>query len=127
MFFKTINRKKFVAFLKNRADFSLSGTILGDHEPKLFYRFVRMPLADGEHHVEALYGNYFYPAGVGDSLFSRSENLEFMAFVVDYENIYCMSYMFSRLFGRPAISSPRDIQSDMAQDLMEHLQEKTVF
>ena len=127
MFFKTINRKKFVAFLKNSADFSLSGTILGDHEPKLFYRFVRMPLADGEHHVEALYGNYFYPAGVGDSLFSRSENLEFMAFVVDYENIYCMSYMFSRLFGRPAISSPRDIQSDMAQDLMEHLQEKTVF
>ena len=46
MFFKTINRKKFVAFLKNRADFSLSGTILGDHEPKLFYRFVRMPLAE---------------------------------------------------------------------------------
>lgn len=129
MFFKTISRENFAAFLKNRTDFSLSGTILGEYESKRFYRFVRMPLADDEHHVEALYGKlyYSYPAGVGDSLFSRSENLEFMAFVVDYENMYCLSYMFSHLFGLPAIGSPRDIQSDMAQDLMEHLQEKTVI
>lgn len=129
MFFETISRENFVAFLKNRADFSLSGTILDDNESKRFYRFVRMPLADGEHHVEALYGKmyYSYPAGVEDSLFSRSENLEFMAFVVDYENIYCLSYMFSRLFGKPEIGSPRYIQNNMAQELMEHLQEKTVF
>lgn len=131
MFFETISRENFAAFLKSRTDFSLSGTIMDKSESKHFYRFVRMPLADDEHHVEALYGKMYcsYPAGVGDSLFSRSEDLEFMAFVVDYEDAYCMNYMFlsSRLFGLPAIGSPRDIRNDMAQDLMKHLQEKTVI
>lgn len=56
MYLETIDEKAFRSFLSNPAISVLDGNVLDKHHNSNFYRFVRVPLSDGEHSVEALFG-----------------------------------------------------------------------
>ena len=56
MYLETIDEKAFRSFLSNPAISVLDGNVLDKHHNSDFYRFVRVPLSDGEHSVEALFG-----------------------------------------------------------------------
>lgn len=56
MFLNTIYEEDFHNFLKNPTDFILSGVVMNENEKGYYYRFIRVPMADGEHSVEALFG-----------------------------------------------------------------------
>lgn len=56
MFLDTIYKEDFHNFLKNPTDFILSGVVMNENEKGYYYRFIRVPMADGEHSVEALFG-----------------------------------------------------------------------
>lgn len=100
MFLNTIYEEDFHNFLKNPTDFILSGAVMNENEKGYYYRFVRVPMADGEHSVEALFGQMCsnYPTSMSKDHFSEQHNLEFMAYVVDHEKTYAESYEFLRLF-----------------------------
>lgn len=56
MYLETIDEKAFRSFLSNPAISVLDGNVLDKYNGSNFYRFVRVPLSDGEHSVEALFG-----------------------------------------------------------------------
>lgn len=51
MYLETIDEKAFRSFLSNPAISVLDGNVLDKHHNSNFYRFVRVPLSDGEHSV----------------------------------------------------------------------------
>lgn len=59
MFLDTIYKEDFHNFLKNPTDFILSGVVMNENEKGYYYRFIRVPMANGEHSVEALFGQRF--------------------------------------------------------------------
>lgn len=87
MYLETIDEKAFRSFLSNPAISVLDGNVLDKHYSSNFYRFVRVPLSDGEHSVEALFGQMCsnYPTSMSKNHFYEQHNLEFMAYVVDHE------------------------------------------
>lgn len=99
MYLETINEKAFRSFLSNPDISVLDGNVLDKHHNSDFYRFVRVPLSDGEHSVEALFGQMCsnYPTSMSKNHFSEQHNLEFMAYVVDHEKTYAERYEFLRL------------------------------
>lgn len=70
MYLETIDEKAFRSFLSNPAISVLDGNVLDKHYSSNFYRFVRVPLSDGEHSVEALFGQMCsnYPTSMLDSM-----------------------------------------------------------
>lgn len=66
MYLETINEKAFRSFLSNPDISVLDGNVLDKHHNSDFYRFVRVPLSDGEHSVEALFGQMCsnYPTSI---------------------------------------------------------------
>lgn len=80
MYLETIDEKAFRSFLSNPAISVLDGNVLDKHHNSDFYRFVRVPLSDGEHSVEALFGQMCsnYPTSMSKNHFYEQHNLEFM-------------------------------------------------
>lgn len=85
MYCKTITKEIFDSYIANDSDTVLEGVITNAFEGTAFRRFVRVPLAKGEHYVEALYEQDFgsFPLAMGAYHFSIKNGLEFMAFIVD--------------------------------------------
>lgn len=120
MFLNTIYEEDFHNFLKNPTDFILSGVVMNENEKGYYYRFIRVPMADGEHSVEALFGQMCsnYPTSMSKDHFSEQHNLEFMAYVVDHEKTYAESYEFLRLFDvTSAYTGPHSAMGEMTKTL----------
>ena len=77
MYLETINEKAFRSFLSNPDISVLDGNVLDKHHNSDFYRFVRVPLSDGEHSVEALFGQMCsnYPTSMSKTIFLNSITL----------------------------------------------------
>ena len=92
-----------------------------------YYRFVRVRLADGEHHVEALFGQSYptYNSSMSDRHFDRTLNLEFMAYIVDYEKTYCEMYAFQTLFATLTKTVSHFVTNDMAKALQNYMESTT--
>lgn len=130
MYLETIDEKAFRSFLSNPAISVLDGNVLGKYNGSNFYRFVRVPLSDGEHSVEALFGQMCsnYPTSMSKNHFSEQHNLEFMAYVVDHEKTYAESYEFLRLFDvTSAYTGPHSAMSEMTKTLWDYLEQKTIL
>lgn len=93
MYCKTITKEIFDSYIANDSDTVLEGVITNAFEGTAFRRFVRVPLAKGEHYVEALYEQDFgsFPLAMGANHFSIKNGLEFMAFIVDRKETYTPS------------------------------------
>ena len=100
MYCKTITKEIFDSYIANYSDSVLEGVVTNAFEGTAFRRFVRVPLAKGEHYVEALYEQDFgsFPLAMGANHFSIKNGLEFMAFIVDRKETYCKSAAFALLF-----------------------------
>lgn len=59
MYCKTITKEIFDSYIANDSDSVLEGVVTNTFEGTAFRRFVRVPLAKGEHYVEALYEQDF--------------------------------------------------------------------
>lgn len=130
MYLETINEKAFRSFLSNPDISVLDGNVLDKHHNSDFYRFVRVPLSDGEHSVEALFGQMCsnYPTSMSKNHFSEQHNLEFMAYVVDHEKTYAESYEFLRLFDvTSAYTGPHSAMGEMTKTLWNYLEQKTIL
>lgn len=55
MYCKTITKEIFDSYIANDSDTILEGVVTNTFGNTTFWRFVRVPLAKGEHYVEALY------------------------------------------------------------------------
>lgn len=113
MYLETIDEKAFRSFLSNPAISVLDGNVLDKHHNSDFYRFVRVPLSDGEHSVEALFGQMCsnYPTSMSKNHFYEQHNLEFMAYVVDHED----GTPFSESIGKKFVAVQRLTQSRMLE------------
>lgn len=121
---------RFRSFLSNPDISVLDGNVLDKHHNSDFYRFVRVPLSDGEHSVEALFGQMCsnYPTSMSKNHFSEQHNLEFMAYVVDHEKTYAESYEFLRLFDvTSAYTGPHSAMGEMTKTLWNYLEQKTIL
>lgn len=130
MYLETIDEKAFRSFLSNPAISVLDGNVLDKHHNSDFYRFVRVPLSDGEHSVEALFGQMCsnYPTSMSKNHFYEQHNLEFMAYVVDHEKTYAESYEFLRLFDvTSAYTGPHSAMGEMTKTLWDYLEQKTIL
>lgn len=130
MFLDTIYKEDFHNFLKNPTDFILSGVVMNENEKGYYYRFIRVPMADGEHSVEALFGQMCsnYPTSMSKDHFLEQHNLEFMAYVVDHEKTYAESYEFLRLFdATSAYTGPHSAMGEMTKTLWDYLEQKTIL
>ena len=130
MYLETINEKAFRSFLSNPDISVLDGNVLDKHHNSDFYRFVRVPLSDGEHSVEALFGQMCsnYPTSMSKNHFYEQHNLEFMAYVVDHEKTYAESYEFLRLFDvTSAYTGPHSAMGEMTKTLWDYLEQKTIL
>lgn len=130
MYLETIDEKAFRSFLSNPAISALDGNVLDKHHNSNFYRFVRVPLSDGEHSVEALFGQMCsnYPTSMSKDHFSEQHNLEFMAYVVGHEKTYAESYEFLRLFDvTSAYTGPHSAMGEMTKTLWDYLEQKTIL
>lgn len=72
MYCKTITKEIFDSYIANDSDTVLEGVVTNAFEGTAFRRFVRVPLAKGEHYVEALYEQDFssFPLAMGANHFS---------------------------------------------------------
>lgn len=130
MFLDTIYKEDFHNFLKNPTDFILSGVVMNENEKGYYYRFIRVPMANGEHSVEALFGQMCsnYPTSMSKDHFLEQHNLEFMAYVVDHEKTYAESYEFLRLFDvTSAYTGPHSAMGEMTKTLWDYLEQKTIL
>lgn len=100
MYCKTITKEIFDSYIANDSDTVLEGVVTNAFEGTAFRRFVRVPLAKGEHYVEALYEQDFgsFPLAMGANHFSIKNNLAFMAFIVDRKETCCKSISLMMLF-----------------------------
>lgn len=100
MYYDIITKEIFDSYIENDSDFILEGISTDTFGKTTFRRFVRVPLAMGEHYIEALYEHNFgsFPLSMGTDHFSFKKNLEFMAFIVDRKEICCKSFPFVQLF-----------------------------
>lgn len=68
---KTITKEIFDSYIANDSDSVLEGAVTNTFGSTTFWRFVRVPLAKGEHYVEALYEQDFgsFPLAMGANHF----------------------------------------------------------
>ena len=100
MYYKTITKEIFESYIANDSDSVLEGVVTNTFGNTTFWRFVRVPLAEGEHYVEALYAqsSFSFPLVMGVNHFSIKNGLEFMAFIVDRKETCCKSISLMMLF-----------------------------
>ena len=81
----TINltREDFEQAIKSGASVFEGNTILDTGKPSgRYYRFIRVPLANGEHKVDALYGQRFYGT-LENKPVTFNQEIRFLCLVVD--------------------------------------------
>ena len=100
-----INREGFKKSLEFGAP-SFEGNIILDSGElsEYYYRFMRMPLANGEHKVDALYGQRFY--GIWENKpVTFSQEIRFLCLVVDNAKIFNETWDFKTIFCRSSFTS----------------------
>lgn len=126
MYCKTITKEIFDSYIANDSDTVLEGVVTNAFEGTAFRRFVRVPLAKGEHYVEALYEQDFgsFPLAMGANHFSIKNGLEFMAFIVDRKETYCKSAAFALLFDDYRQADSNWVTAEMREKFLAYI-EKT--
>lgn len=124
MYLETIDEKAFRSFLSNPAISVLDGNVLDKHHNSNFYRFVRVPLAKGEHYVEALYEQDFgsFPLAMGTNHFSIKNGLEFMAFIVDRKETCCKSISLMMLFEDCKQADSNWVTAEMREKFLAYIE-----
>lgn len=126
MYYDIITKEIFDSYIENDSDFVLEGISTDTFGKTTFRRFVRVPLAMGEHYIEALYEHNFgsFPLSMGTDHFSFKKNLEFMAFIVDRKEICCKSFPFVQLFEDYKKADSNWVTDEMVKRFISHI-EKT--
>ena len=126
MYCKTITKEIFDSYIANDSDTVLEGVVTNTFEGTAFRRFVRVPLAKGEHYVEALYEQDFgsFPLAMGANHFSIKNGLEFMAFIVDHKETYCKSISLMMLFEDCKQADSNWVTAEMREKFLSYI-EKT--
>lgn len=116
----TINltREDFEQAIKSGASVFEGNTILDTGKPSgRYYRFIRVPLVNGEHKVDALYGQDF--CGVRENKpLTFNEEMRFLCLVVDDAKIVNETYVFKTIFCRYPYTSDSVVE-EMARKLFD--------
>ena len=117
-----INREVFKKSLEFGAPLFEGNIILDSGElSEYYYRFMRMPLAYGEHKVDALYGQRFY--GIWENKpVTFSQEIRFLCLVVDNAKTVNETQDFKTIFCRSSFTSNSVIE-EMAQKLFDMFRE----
>ena len=126
MYCKTITKEIFNSYIANDSDTVLEGVVANTFGNTTFWRFVRVPLAKGEHYVEALYAqsSFSFPLAMGVNHFSIKNGLEFMAFIIDHKETYCKSVEFALLFDDYRQADSNWVTAEMREKFLAYI-EKT--
>lgn len=124
MYYKTITKEIFDSYIGNDSDSVLEGVLTNNFGNTTFRRFVRVPLAKGEHYVEALYAqsSFSFPLAMGVSHFSIKNGLEFMAFIVDHKETYCKSVEFALLFDDYRQANSNWVTAEMREQFLAYIE-----
>ena len=120
----TINltREDFEQAIKSGASVFEGNTIPDTGKPSgRYYRFIRVPLANGEHKVDALYGQRFY--GIWENKpVTFNQEIRFLCLVVDNAKTVNETQDFKTIFCRSSFTSDSVIE-EMAQKLFDMFRE----
>ena len=120
----TINltREDFEQAIKSGASVFEGKTILDTGKPSgRYYRFIRVPLANGEHKVDALYGQRFY--GIWENKpVTFNQETRFLCLIVDNAKTVNETCDFKTIFCRSSFTSDSVIE-EMAQKLFDMFRE----
>lgn len=124
MYCKTITKEIFDSYIANDSDTVLEGVVTNAFEGTAFRRFVRVPLAKGEHYVEALYEQDFgsFPLAMGANHFSIKNNLAFMAFIVDRKETCCKSISLMMLFEDCKQADSNWVTTEMREKFLAYIE-----
>ena len=86
-----------------------------------YYRFIRVPLANGEHKVDALYGQRFYGT-LENKPVTFNQEIRFLCLVVDNAKTVNETCDFKTIFCRSSFTSDSVIE-EMAQKLFDMFRE----
>ena len=120
----TINltREDFEQAIKSGASVFEGNTILDTGKPSgRYYRFIRVPLANGEHKVDALYGQRFYGT-LENKPVTFNQEVRFLCLVVDNAKTVNETLDFKTIFCRSSFTSDSVIE-EMAQKLFDMFRE----
>lgn len=117
-----INREGFKRLLELGAP-SFEGNIILDSGElsEYYYRFMRIPLAYGEHKVDVLYGQRFYGT-LENKPVTFNQEIRFLCLVVDNAKTVNETLDFKTIFCRSSFSSDSVIE-EMAQKLFDMFRE----
>lgn len=117
-----INREGFKTFLEFGAP-SFEGNIILDSGKlsEYYYRFMRIPLAYGEHKVDVLYGQRFYGTWENKPV-TFNQEIRFLCLVVDNAKTVNETQDFKTIFCRSSFTSDSVIE-EMAQKLFDMFRE----
>ena len=123
----TINltREDFEQAIKSGASVFEGNTIPDTGKPSgRYYRFIRVPLANGEHKVDALYGQRFY--GIWENKpVTFNQEIRFLCLVVDNAKTVNETQDFKTIFCRSSFTSDSVIE-EMAQKLFDMFRENVM-
>lgn len=124
MYCKTITKEIFDSYTANDSDTILEGVVTNTFGNPTFWRFVRVPLAKGEHYVEALYAqsSFSFPLAMGVNHFSIKNGLEFMAFIVDHKETYCKTVEFALLFDDYRQANSNWVTAEMREKFLAYIE-----
>lgn len=120
----TINltREDFEQAIKSGASVFEGNTILDTGKPSgRYYRFIRVPLANGEHKVDALYGQRFYGT-LENKPVTFNQEIRFLCLVVDNAKTVNETQDFKTILCRSSFTSDSVIE-EMAQKLFDMFRE----
>ena len=120
----TINltREDFEQAIKSGASVFEGNTIPDTGKPSgRYYRFIRVPLANGEHKVDALYGQRFYGT-LEKKPVTFNQEIRFLCLVVDNAKTVNETQDFKTIFCRSSFTSDSVIEK-MAQKLFDMFRE----
>lgn len=120
----TINltREDFEQAIKSGTSVFEGNTILDTGKPSgRYYRFIRVPLANGEHKVDALYGQRFYGT-LENKPVTFNQEVRFLCLVVDNAKTVNETMDFKTIFCRSSFTSDSVIE-EMAQKLFDMFRE----
>ena len=123
----TINltREDFEQAIKSGASVFEGNTIPDTEKPSgRYYRFIRVPLANGEHKVDALYGQRFYGT-LEKKPVTFNQEIRFLCLVVDNAKTVNETQDFKTIFCRSSFTSDSVIE-EMAQKLFDMFRENVM-
>lgn len=123
----TINltREDFEQAIKSGASVFEGNTIPDTGKPSgRYYRFIRVPLANGEHKVDALYGQRFYGT-LEKKPVTFNQEIRFLCLVVDNAKTVNETQDFKTIFCRSSFTSDSVIE-EMAQKLFDMFRENDI-